>query len=59
MRAVGLDVLDRAVEPVDNAHGDDRIEIFGAPIRIGCGYDERIDVKRLRVTAHRAAGLEQ
>ena len=32
VRAVGLDMRDRRVEPVDDAHGDDGVEIFGAPI---------------------------
>ena len=35
VRAVGLDMLDRASTPSTTRHGDHRVQIFGAPVLLG------------------------
>src|SRR5690606_28850441 len=35
VRAVALDMVDGAVEPIDHARGDDGVEIFGGPVLFG------------------------
>ena len=47
VRAVGLDMVDRRLEAVDDPDRDDRVEIFGPPIFLGRG--------RTRGSAARAA----
>ena len=59
MRAIGLDMGDRAVEPVDQPAGQDRVEIFGAPVRFRRFADTRIDRHGRAVAPHRAAGIDQ
>ena len=59
MRAIGLDVVDRRIETVDDADSDDRVEIFGAPVLFGRRRRARVGFTRRRVAADRAAGLDQ
>ena len=41
VRAVAVDVLDRAGDAIDHAHREDGVEIFGGPIRLGRGHGAR------------------
>ena len=60
MRAVGLDMVDRRLEAIDDAHGDDRVEIFGPPVLLRSPESTRAsDLLRRLVAAHRAARLDQ
>ena len=59
MRAVGLDVVDRRLEAVDDAHGNDRVEIFGPPVLFARRSHSSVRLLRLLVAAHRAARLDQ
>src|ERR1700722_20719859 len=59
MRAVGLDVVDRRIETVDDANGDDRVEIFGAPVLFARRRHPPIGLARGRIAAHGAACLDQ
>ena len=59
MRAVGLDVVDRRIETVDDANGDDRVEIFGAPVLPRRRRNPPIGGARRSVAAHGAAGVEK
>ena len=50
----------RLVDAVDHAHGDDGVEIFGAPVVLGRGSDARVDSaarrrRRARRSRRRAA----
>ena len=47
------------VEAIDDAHGNDRVEIFGAPIGFARGLDPRVHGARVSIPAHRAARIEQ
>ena len=59
MRAVGLDMVDRRREAIDDAHGDDRVEIFGPPVLLARRSDARVRLLRGLIAAHRAARLDQ
>ena len=60
VRAVALDMLDRRVDAVDHAGGDDGVEIFGAtsPPRVA-GFTRASAALHGGVAAHFAAGVEQ
>ena len=59
MRPVGLDVLDRRLQTVDDAQSDDRVEIFGPPIVFARRRHARVGLAGGRIAAHRAARLDQ
>ena len=59
MRAIGLDMVDRRVETVDNADRNDRVEIFRPPILFGRRRHTRVRLTRRLVATHRAARLDQ
>ena len=50
---------DRRIETVDDADGDDRVEIFRAPVLLARRRHPQIGLPRRGVAAHRAAGLDQ
>src|SRR5699024_7297691 len=41
LRAVAADVLDRRIDAVDHADGEDRRQVFGLPVGLGGGVDVR------------------
>src|SRR6185437_4014550 len=55
VRAVGLDMSDRHIETVDDPDGDDRVEIFRAPVLLARRRDPLVRLARRGVAAHRAA----
>src|SRR5665213_733998 len=59
VRAVMVDVPYGAVEPVDDAHGQDGVEIFGVPILFGRRRGLLVEGAHVVVAADRAAGLVQ
>src|SRR5208282_391029 len=56
-RAVMLDVRDCRVDAVDDAYGNDGVEIFGVPILFGRRLDARIGLPRRLVAADFTAGI--
>src|SRR6478735_12073969 len=40
VRAMGLDVLDGGIDPVDDPHREDEVEEFGAVVRLGGRGDQ-------------------
>ena len=51
LRAVNRDVLDRLIEAVNDAHREDRGEVFGVPVFLGRGLHARHDLARSVVAA--------
>src|SRR6186713_1775832 len=51
LRAVARDVLNRLLEIVDHAHGQDRREILGVPVFLGRPFDARHELARGLVAA--------
>ncbi len=54
-----IDVVDRLADAVDDAHRQDRVEIFGAPVLLGRRHRRRIDRQDRRIAAQFAAGRAQ
>ena len=59
MRAIAFDMRDRGVDAIDHPRGDNGIQIFGAPILLGRGFDAPVHRLHRRVAADLAAGVEQ
>ena len=55
VRAVGPDMVDRRFEAVDDAHRNDRVEIFGPPVLLGRRRHAGIGLARGPIAPHRAA----
>ena len=50
---------DGLFQPFNNSRRNDRVEIFGGPIRLARLRDPRVNGKRGGIPAHGAAGIEQ
>src|SRR5258705_9729052 len=58
-RAVVLDMRDRSVDAVDNARGDDGVEILSVPVIVGGRLHPRVDLLPRCGPPHLAAGFDQ
>ena len=59
VRPVAVDMPDGIIHPVHHGDGNDPVEIFRGPVRLGCGYDIGIELANLSITPDFAAALPQ
>jgi len=55
VRAEALDMGDRLLDAVDDTNGEDRVEVFGAPVLLGCRRDLAVECQNLGIAAQIAA----
>src|SRR5580700_193236 len=55
-RAIVRDMSYRLIDPLDHAHGNDRIEEFSEPVGLARRLDARVGGLRALIAAHLAAG---